>query len=218
MNGRTLWRSVPPALVALPWIVVTPAAAHTIRPGVGAWLDGAARLALEPTDLLLAIALVLLADQQGNSTLIRVRALLPVTWLVGAIAGLAVPVFFLLGPFAGGFYLLLNPFSTGLFTVFALLVSLRVPVPSRLLLVLVVLSAAAFGLVKGSLLGGHDAALPLLFAEGISLAAVVWLMAAVLEHLRFGWRTIAVRVVGSWIAAAGLLMLGWQLRGGQGAG
>ena len=56
------------------------------------------------------------------------------------------------------------------------------------------------------------------YDEGISLAAVVWLMAAVLEHLRFGWRTIAVRVVGSWIAAAGLLMLGWQLRSGQGAG
>ncbi|MBL8674064.1 MAG: hypothetical protein JNL07_04185 [Rhodospirillales bacterium] len=29
-----------------------------------------------------------------------------------------------------------------------------------------------------------------------------------------GWRRIAIRVVGSWVAAIGLLMLGWTLRSG----
>ena len=31
--------------------------------------------------------------------------------------------------------------------------------------------------------------------------------------LRPPWRGIAVRVAGSWVAAIGLLMLGWSLRG-----
>jgi len=30
--------------------------------------------------------------------------------------------------------------------------------------------------------------------------------------LRAGWTRIAVRVAGSWIAAAGLLMIGWLAR------
>jgi urease accessory protein len=32
-------------------------------------------------------------------------------------------------------------------------------------------------------------------------------------QLRASWARIAVRVVGSWIAASGLLMLGWAGRG-----
>ena len=31
--------------------------------------------------------------------------------------------------------------------------------------------------------------------------------------LRWPWTRIAVRVVGSWIVASGLLMIGWRLRG-----
>jgi hypothetical protein len=37
--------------------------------------------------------------------------------------------------------------------------------------------------------------------------------AAFVVQLRVQWARIAVRVAGSWIAASGLLMLGWSLRG-----
>jgi len=47
------------------------------------------------------------------------------------------------------------------------------------------------------------------------VTAVVCLLAilsAQVTTLRAGWSLVVVRVAGSWIAAAGLLMLGWLLR------
>ena len=41
-------------------------------------------------------------------------------------------------------------------------------------------------------------------------------MAAGVVLLHQQWTRIAVRVVGSWMAAMGLLMLGWFLHGGNG--
>jgi len=42
--------------------------------------------------------------------------------------------------------------------------------------------------------------------------ALIALAAAFVVRLRAHWARIAVRVAGSWIAASGLLMLGWALR------
>jgi hypothetical protein len=51
----------------------------------------------------------------------------------------------------------------------------------------------------------------------LGLAAAVFvlviLVAALVVQLRAHWARIAVRVGGSWIAASGLLMLGWSIRG-----
>jgi len=41
---------------------------------------------------------------------------------------------------------------------------------------------------------------------------LVALAAAFVVRLRADWARIAVRVAGSWIAASGLLMLGWAVR------
>jgi hypothetical protein len=40
------------------------------------------------------------------------------------------------------------------------------------------------------------------------------ILSAEVTALPAGWPRIVVRVVGSWIAAAGLLMLGWLMRSG----
>jgi hypothetical protein len=42
---------------------------------------------------------------------------------------------------------------------------------------------------------------------------LIVLAAAFVVQLRAQWARIAVRVAGSWIAASGLLMLGWSFRG-----
>jgi hypothetical protein len=51
----------------------------------------------------------------------------------------------------------------------------------------------------------------------LGLAAAVFvlivLVAALVVQLRAQWARIAVRVGGSWIAASGVLMLGWSIRG-----
>jgi hypothetical protein len=47
-----------------------------------------------------------------------------------------------------------------------------------------------------------------------TLAVLVTLGAALVVAIRAAWGRIAVRVAGSWIAAIGLLALGWSLRRG----
>ena len=76
---------------------------------------------------------------------------------------------------------------------------------------------ALLGLVHGYLNGtGMGLSVPSIVAA-LGLAAAVFvlvvLVAALVVRLRAQWARIAVRVGGSWIAASGLLMLGWSIRG-----
>ena len=77
--------------------------------------------------------------------------------------------------------------------------------------------AALLGLVHGYFNGatmgqpGGDAVA--LLGLALAIFAVVALAAALVVQLQSGWVRIAVRVVGSWTIAIGMLMLGWTLRG-----
>jgi hypothetical protein len=51
------------------------------------------------------------------------------------------------------------------------------------------------------------------FGMTIELFVLVTLLAAWVMSFRQPWTRVAARVAGSWIAAAGLLLLGWSLRG-----
>ena len=53
---------------------------------------------------------------------------------------------------------------------------------------------------------------------GIAVAVfvVVALLASLAVSLRMHWMRLAARVAGSWIAAVGLLMVGWTLKSGSG--
>ena len=46
-----------------------------------------------------------------------------------------------------------------------------------------------------------------------TLFVLVALVSAVVVSLRPAWTRVAVRVTGSWIAAVGLLMIGWLAKG-----
>jgi hydrogenase/urease accessory protein HupE len=83
--------------------------------------------------------------------------------------------------------------------------------------------SGAFALLAGilGLLHGHgngaamaESRLGLVGLLGIvsTLFVLVALGAALVVSLRAAWARVAVRVAGSWIAAAGLLLLGWSLR------
>jgi hypothetical protein len=47
----------------------------------------------------------------------------------------------------------------------------------------------------------------------VGLFVLVSLLAGQAASVRMRWARVAVRVAGSWIAAIGLLMLGWETRG-----
>lgn len=175
--------------------------AHLTPTGYGAWGDGMARLFLQPTELLLVIALVLLALQSGRASADRLPLLLPLAWLLGGLIGLTLHA-----------ELLQALACTAVVAATGLLVALGVRLRARVLLPLVALLAAAFALVGGSALAGHSGALPALLGETVAIAVLATLLSQLLAPPHPRWLAIAIRVGGSWITAASLLMLGWLVR------
>lgn len=177
--------------------------AHLVPTGLGPWGDGMARLVLQPLDLLLLVALVLLVVQRGRPWLDRLALMLPLSWLLGGLGGLVV-----------GIELALALPCAALVTAMGVVVSLG---PMLRLSEGSMLGATAalpllFGLVAGSSLAGHGGALPALLGEAVAIAVLTALLLMALDPPHPRWLALGLRVVGSWIAATGLLMLGWLSR------
>jgi len=184
-----------------PLVAAPPAGAHLVQTGLGSVADGAARLVLTPSDLLLVCGLSVLAVQQGAAPGVRLRWSLPLAWLLGGLAGL------------GWTEELITPWvQTLAFTSVGLLVALEVRLPQGLIQVLAVAAGVWFGLVNGSALAHHSGALPALAGGVIGVAVLTALLTWRLAPPHPAWLRIGLRVAGSWMAAAGLLMVGWLIR------
>jgi hydrogenase/urease accessory protein HupE len=178
-----------------------PADAHLVSTGLGSVADGAARLVLTPSDLLLVCGLSVLAVQQGAAPGVSLRWFLPLAWLVGGLAGLRLPEE-LITPWA----------QTLAFTSVGLLVALQVRMPQVLIQVLGVAAGLWFGLVNGSALAHHTGAVPALAGGVVGVAVLTAVLTQRLAPPHPTWQRIGLRVAGSWMAAAGLLMVGWLIR------
>jgi hydrogenase/urease accessory protein HupE len=194
-------RSLPLAILVAALLLPTVAHAHLVNTGLGPFYDGLSHFALTPEDLLPALALALLAGLRGARAGRLALFTLPAAWLAGGLAGLAFP--------ATG--------STAVVTTASfLLLGGLVAADARLRPAWVGAIAVVLGLVHGYFNGSAMAAAKLgaLGLVGIVSAVfvLVALVAALVVALRAPWARIAVRVAGSWIAAAGLLLLGWSLR------
>ena len=179
-----------------------PAQAHLEATGLGPVYDGMLHFLTSPEDLLPAVALALLAGLRGAAHARRTMFTLPAAWLLGGLAGLGAASVSA-GPLAAAFWLLL---LGGL-----------VVADAKLSLRSMTLLAALLGLVHGTFngtgMGLSAAAVVALFGLAATVFVVVVLVAAFCVALRSPWARVAVRVAGSWIAASGLLLLGWSLRG-----
>ena len=197
-----LWRSV--AIAGGLGLAVWPsgAEAHLVTTGLGPVYDGLLHFALTPEDLVPALALALLAGLRGAAHGRRALFVLPAAWLLGGLLGLAVH---------GGMRPALTSIS------FVLLGSF-VAADARLPLYATTMLAALLGLFHGYLNGTAMAqpGLGALALLGIIVAVftVVTVAASFVAPLRAAWARVVVRVAGSWIAAIGLLLLGWGLRPG----
>ena len=195
-RGLTLSLTLAATLAAAP-----PAHAHLMNTGFGPFYDGLTHLFLTPEDLLPVVALALLAGLRGPRCGRTVLILLPAAWLAASLAGLLVALQVNL------------PAATPAVTIaLGALVAADLPLP----LGLVAGGAIVLGLFNGRLNGlelakANDGAMVIL---GIvcSLCVVMSLLAGQVASVRAAWARVAVRVAGSWIAAAGLFMLGWAVR------
>lgn len=194
------------AKAAWPLALLPPAAsAHFVETGLGPFLDGVTHFLLSLEDLLPVIALALLAGLGGQLAALRATLVLPAAWLFGGFAGFV--------GFAAGD----GRLEGAIAAVSALVLGALVAADRRWPGWLPPALAAGLGLLLGWLNGaaiardGQD----VLALAGIAAAAgvTVALLAALVLSLRPAWMRVAVRVAGSWIAAVGLLLLGWSLRG-----
>lgn len=177
--------------------------AHLVQTGFGDYYDGIAHFALSPQDILMVIAVALLSGMRGAPTSRATLIALPSAWLVGGIAGM-------FGPMTNG----LNVVTTITFGILGLFIALNLNLAPRV----VTAMAVAFGLLHGYANGATlttGTGQVWLGILGIASAIFVaeTLLSAFVVSLKREWMKIAVRVAGSWIAAIGLLMLGWFARG-----
>ena len=188
-------------LAALPMLgAPLRAEAHLVTTGVGPFYDGAAHFFLSFEELLPVLALSVLAGLRGARYSRWLIAVLPPAWLLGAALTLGVAPFSALGV------------MTALVVPGALAAWDR-----NLPLWGVTCIAALLAFVAGATNGAAMATAGL-GARGV-LGAVCMafvcatLAAAMVVSVRNASLRIAVRVAASWLAAAGVLALGWTLKG-----
>ena len=194
-------RGAPVALMTIV-AVARPAQAHLMTTGLGPFYDGLTHLLVSPEYLLPMIALALLAGLHGPRFGRAVLFALPAAWLAGSGAGLLVAPHVTV------------PVATAAVTiVVGGMVAAGRPLPLALV--------TGFAIVVGVLAGGLNGielvttgASPLAAAgSAAALFVVVSLVTGQVASVRAAWSRIAVQIAGSWIAAIGLFMLGWAVRG-----
>lgn len=197
---REKWRA---ALMTVLTLLLWPcyAEAHLVNTGLGPVYDGIGHLVSTPEDLIPVLALALFAGLRGATPGRRALFLLPIAWLAGGLVGLMVnwsPTF---------------PIPAISFLVLGLVVA----ADFRLSPTVVAALAVGLGVVHGFFNGVamKPASVGALGLIGITatIFVIVALVAAFVVSLKRPWTRILLRVAGSWIAATGLLLLGWSMRG-----
>lgn len=196
------WSRALSALMPAGLILLYPdaAAAHLVTTGMGPVYDGIAHLFLTPQDLIPAIALALFAGLRGPDYGRRALFLLPFFWLVGGIAGI------------NGMGSTIDFPAALLFIVLGLLVAGDLRLPLFITTLVIAVAGLILGLMNGrGLMEGP--ALTGLIGATIALFVLIALLSATVIIIGSSWRRIGIRVVGGWIVATGVLLMGWMISG-----
>jgi hydrogenase/urease accessory protein HupE len=178
-----------------------PADAHLNSTGMGPFYDGLMHFLMSPEDIIPALALALLAGLRGASYGRRTLFVLPTAWLIGALAGLTVAA---ANP---------HPFvASAWFLLLGALLAADAKLSLRVTTALAGLLGLYHGYLNGTGMGLFETAAVAVIGLAFAVFVLIALGAAVVVRLKAHWARIAVRVAGSWIAASGLLMLGWAVR------
>ena len=178
-----------------------PADAHLVTTGLGPVYDGISHVLISPDDLLPVLVMGLLAGLNGPKTGRRVMFTLTLAWLSGGLAGLVVG----------------HPsVPSGVTAMSSLVLGGLTAADRRLPPSVAMAIALAVGLLHGWVNGAAiaEAQREPLGLIGIvsAIFVLVAMVGAFAVSVRAAWARVAVRIAGSWVAAIGLLMLGWSLR------
>lgn len=198
--GRLGLIAVPPVVLAVV-LAAMPVRAHLMETGFGGYYDGLAHLLLTPSDLLLVVALAVLAGQNGSRCSRWLLLTLGGAWLLGGLVGLQFPS---------------EPelpwLLTLSFTLVGLLVALQLRAGAVGLSVLAGMLGMLHGVINGAAMNHGGGGGLALLGSVCGVVVLGTIIAGQTTVLQASWQRIALRVMGSWIAASGLLMLGWLAR------
>jgi urease accessory protein len=183
------------------------AQAHIVSARLGDFYAGALHPLSDLQDIILWVALGLLAGAVGATERRWIVMIFPIGLLVGLTWG---------GPFNP---ISMGPLATAATTVvLGLLLAANLRIPTILLWLIAFGIAVARGAANGSDLGPETNRL--LFAAGLAGVGYVVITLAMALTLAFrrtdaesviGWRVVAVRTLGGWLAAIGIMALGVQI-------
>jgi len=190
------------ALIAVLGLLFCPsvAAAHLVTTGMGPVYDGIGHLLLTPEDMVPALALALYAGLRGRVPGRRALFFFPLAWFLGGFAGL----------FAGSMPAF--PLPAISFLLLGALIAADLRLPDHAFTALAVAIGIMHGYFNGIALKTGPAGLGL-FGIMAALFVLMAIVSAFVVSLKPPWTRIVVRVAGSWVAAMGLLMIGWFFRG-----
>ncbi len=193
-----VWPSL--AIVVSVFLCPVPAAAHLVTTGMGPVYDGIGHLLLTPEDLIPVIAIALYCGLRGPEAGRLLLFMLPLAWFAGGLLGL------------GADWLPAFPVQALSLILLGLLVAADLRMSYPIIILIIGLLGLMHGYFNGIALKSGPAVLGL-FGIMSMIFVVVALVSSLVISLKIVWTRIVVRVFGSWIAASGMLMVGWFIKG-----
>jgi urease accessory protein len=180
-------------------LVAPAAAAHPIK-GVGDFYAGMLHPLTVLEFLLPSIALALFAGQQGRKAALLTLGIFPLALASGAVLALIVPL-----------PIWVAAVNLAIIPLLGLAVASGFSCPSAVTALLVTGVGLLHGLANGAEVTGPMS--PSRFIPGLAAAATLVLAYGIglVRSLEKTWTRVAVRVVGSWIAAAGIMVCAFKL-------
>ena len=160
--------------------------------------DSIGQLVLTPEDLIPALALF--AGLRGVASGRRVLFVLPLVWFGGGLLGVTIE------------NLPALPFPAVSFLILGVLVAADIKLSQKSFTAVVVVVGFVHGVLNGVALKEGAGILGLIGIMA-TLFVIVAIVSAFIVSLKQPWTRIVVRVSGSWVAAIGMLMFGWMMRG-----
>ena len=176
------------------------ASAHLVTTGLGPVYDGIGHLVMTLEDLIPVLAIALFAGLRGAAPGRRALFVLPLAWFAGG----------LLGVFIEG--LPTVPVAAISFLFLGVLVAADLNLSQKWFTAVVVVVGFVHGVLNGVALKEGAGILGLIGIMA-TLFVIIAIVTAFIVSLKKPWTRIVVRVAGSWVAAIGMLMFGWMMRG-----
>jgi hydrogenase/urease accessory protein HupE len=201
-------RYTPGLALALVLLSATRAEAHTMVSTAGPFYAGMKHFFFSLDDVLAALAVGLMAglrkDTPGSG---RAALMLPAAWFGLGVVALLLSIALITGEVASAVSLM----------VLGILVAMDRKLPVGVLGSLAGVAGGLHGFLNGLAMREVGTKAGFWQLVGVAVPAVFFVVypTALLDLVKRPWVRIVVRVLGSWIAAIGLLLLGWSLRAGR---